>query len=51
MCAESDTLIEIAVCTPGIFSWSGAMGSGPVKGFNSPEVEIDDVHDLRTANQ
>merc|ERR1712060_538652 len=23
----------------GIFSWSGAMGSGPVKGFNSPEVQ------------
>jgi len=25
--------------TSGIFSWSGAMGSGPVKGFNSPEVQ------------
>jgi hypothetical protein len=26
--------------SPGIFSWSGgAMGSGPVKGFNSPEVQ------------
>merc|ERR1711994_192520 len=25
--------------TSGIFSWSGAMGSGPVKGFNSPEED------------
>merc|ERR1712130_708718 len=25
--------------TSGIFSWSSAMGSGPVKGFNSPEVQ------------
>jgi len=25
--------------TSGIFNWSGAMGSGPVKGFNSPEVQ------------
>merc|ERR1711972_255221 len=25
--------------TSGIFSWSGAMGSGPVKGFNSEEVQ------------
>jgi hypothetical protein len=28
------------LASPGIFSWSGgAMGSGPVKGFNSPEVQ------------
>lgn len=30
-------LPQLLVCS-GIFSW-GAMGSGPVKGFNSPEVQ------------
>jgi len=30
--------LQILLCS-GLFNWSGAMGSGPVKGFNSPEVQ------------
>jgi len=32
------TLPQLLACS-GIFNWVGAMGSGPVKGFNSPEVQ------------
>ncbi len=31
------SLPRLLVCS-GIFNWSAAMGGGPVKGFNNPEV-------------
>jgi len=35
---QSKGSLQILLCS-GLFNWSGAMGSGPVKGFNSPEVQ------------
>lgn len=40
------TLPQIVLCS-GLFNWVAGMGSGPVKGFNSPEVQqiIQKKHD------